>query len=65
VAANIPITAISDILGHADIRTTTLYAHATNEAKRRAVKALEGFGQPARVHRLATDSNSSRTAAAV
>lgn len=63
--ANIPITAISDILGHADIRTTTRYAHATDEAKRRAVKALEGFVQSERVHRLATDSNSSRTAAAV
>jgi integrase len=63
--ANVPITAISDILGHADIRTTTRYAHATDEAKRRAVKALEGFGQPERVHKLATESNSSRPAAAV
>jgi integrase len=39
--AGVPITAVSDILGHADIRTTMRYAHATDEARRRAVNALE------------------------
>lgn len=39
--AGVPITAVSDILGHADVRTTMRYAHATDESRRRAVKALE------------------------
>ena len=42
--AGVPITAIADILGHADVRTTMRYAHATEEAKRRAVGALEQGG---------------------
>ena len=39
--AGVTLTAVSEILGHADIRTTMRYAHATDEAKRRAVRALE------------------------
>jgi integrase len=39
--AGVPITAVADILGHADVRTTMRYAHATDEARRRAVRALE------------------------
>lgn len=33
---------IAEILGHKDIRTTVRYTHATHEAKRRAIAALEG-----------------------
>jgi integrase len=33
---------IAEIMGHKDIKTTASYTHATREAKRRAVAALEG-----------------------
>jgi integrase len=39
-----PVT-IQDVLGHEDIRTTMRYVHATDEAKRRAVQALEEGGR--------------------
>ena len=37
--AKVPITAVCDILGHADVRTTMRYAHATEKSKRWAVEA--------------------------
>lgn len=35
---------IAEILGHADLKSTARYTHATNERKRAAVTALENFG---------------------
>jgi integrase len=37
---NVPLNAVQEVLGHADIRTTMQYAHATDESKRRAIEAL-------------------------
>ncbi|MGH9764927.1 MAG: tyrosine-type recombinase/integrase, partial [Blastocatellia bacterium] len=39
--AGIPLTAIAAIMGHSTITTTMRYAHATDEAKRRAVEAVD------------------------
>ena len=36
---------IAEIMGHKDVRTTVGYTHATREAKRRAVAALEGISR--------------------
>ncbi|MEP7342253.1 MAG: site-specific integrase [Acidobacteriota bacterium] len=36
---------IKDILGHASIQTSSIYVHATDEGKRRAVVALEQYGE--------------------
>lgn len=44
IEAGIDIAAVREILGHADIRMTARYAHATSEAKRRAVEKLAEFG---------------------
>jgi integrase len=44
IEAGIDIAAVREILGHADIRMTARYAHATSEAKRRAVDKLAEFG---------------------
>jgi len=35
----VPLSAIRDVMGHKSIKTTERYAHATDEAKRRAVEA--------------------------
>jgi len=41
IAANVPITAVADVLGHADSRTTLgIYAHAFADDSRRAVSLL-------------------------
>jgi integrase len=37
---NVPLNAVQEVLGHADIRTTMQYAHATDESKRKAIEAL-------------------------
>jgi integrase len=34
-----PLSAVKDVMGHADIRTTMRYIHATDEGKRKAVEA--------------------------
>jgi integrase len=34
-----PITAVSAVLGHSDVKTTMRYAHATDEGRRRVVEA--------------------------
>jgi len=57
--AGVPITAVADILGHADVRTTMRYAHATDEARRRAVKALEESSR----RKLSTKAATERKAA--
>ena len=44
IEAGIDIAAVREIPGHADIRMTARYAHATSEAKRRAVEKLAEFG---------------------
>jgi integrase len=41
LAANVPVTAVADVLGHADARTTLgIYAHAFDADSRRAVALL-------------------------
>ena len=57
--AGVPITAVADILGHADVRTTMRYDHATDEARRRAVKALEESSR----RKLSTKAATERKAA--
>jgi integrase len=37
--AGVPINAIADVMGHADIHTTQRYTHATDQGRRRAVDA--------------------------
>jgi integrase len=39
--AGVPLGAVAAVMGHADIHTTMRYAHATDEGRRRAVKAIE------------------------
>ncbi|MFP5262007.1 MAG: tyrosine-type recombinase/integrase [Blastocatellia bacterium] len=34
-----PLSAVKEVMGHSDIRTTMRYVHATDEDKRRAVEA--------------------------
>ena len=34
-----PLSAVKDVIGHSDIRTTMRYVHATDEGKRPAVEA--------------------------
>jgi integrase len=34
-----PLSAVKEVMGHMDIRTTMRYVHATDEGKRRAVEA--------------------------
>ena len=34
-----PLSAVKEVMGHADVRTTMRYVHATDEGKRRAVEA--------------------------
>jgi integrase len=34
-----PLSAVKEVMGHSDIRTTMRYVHATDEGKRRAVEA--------------------------
>lgn len=38
---------IAEILGHADLRQTKRYTHATSDAKRRAVEAISDYGAEA------------------
>src|SRR5262245_23643652 len=40
-AANVPLTALRDVMGHGTIEMTMRYAHATDEGKRRVVEAVE------------------------
>jgi len=35
----------AELLGHASIQTTAIYAHATDASKRRAVRALSGYSE--------------------
>ena len=35
-----PLSAVKEVMGHADIRTTMRYVHATDEGKRKAVEAV-------------------------
>jgi integrase len=37
----VEMTAIAEVMGHADIRTTRRYSHATDQGRRRAVEAVE------------------------
>ncbi|MGH9761858.1 MAG: tyrosine-type recombinase/integrase, partial [Blastocatellia bacterium] len=45
--AGVPLPAVAAVLGHRDIKTTSRYAHATEESKRRAVMAIESASQQA------------------
>jgi integrase/recombinase XerD len=38
--AGVPLPYIRDILGHADLSTTEIYARASTEAKRKALEAV-------------------------
>ena len=38
--AGVPLPYIRDILGHADMSTTDIYARASTEAKRKALEAV-------------------------
>ena len=38
--AGVPLAHIRDILGHADLSTTEIYARASTEAKRKALEAV-------------------------
>ena len=40
IERGIDIVTVKEVLGHSDIRMTARYAHATSEAKRRAVETL-------------------------
>jgi integrase len=40
-----PLSAVKEIMGHADIRTTMRYVHATEEGKRKAVEAAATWGK--------------------
>ena len=37
----VEMTAIAEVMGHADIRTTRRYSHATDQGRRRVVEAVE------------------------
>ncbi len=39
-----PLSAVKEVMGHADIHTTMRYVHATDEGKRRAVEAAASGG---------------------
>lgn len=43
--AGVDIRTIAEFLGHATIQMTMRYAHATDDAKRRAAAALEAYAQ--------------------
>lgn len=36
---------IAELLGHADLRMTARYTHATDQAKRRAVESIANYGE--------------------
>jgi integrase len=40
-----PVSAVKEIMGHADIRTTMRYVHATEEGKRKAVEVAANWGK--------------------
>ena len=42
-SGQVSLSALSETLGHKDIKTTMIYAHATDEGKRRVVDAAERF----------------------
>jgi integrase len=44
IERGIDIVTVKEVLGHSDIRMTARYAHATNDAKRRAVEKLAETG---------------------
>jgi integrase len=44
---------IKELLGHASIQTTSIYAHATDAGKRRAVAVLTGYSEK-NCHKIAT-----------
>lgn len=52
-----PAIIIRDILGHADIKTTGVYARADVEAKRRALEKAEGMVTPAPPPSWQSDAN--------
>jgi integrase len=39
-----PLKAVQELLGHADIKMTMRYAHLSPDARRDAVKLLDGHG---------------------
>jgi integrase len=43
--AGVDIRTIAEFLGHATIQMTMRYAHATDDAKRRAAAALEVYAK--------------------
>ena len=55
--AGINIFYIKDLLGHADVSTTEIYAHADIEMKRKALESIETSPIPASVPPWAKDKN--------
>jgi hypothetical protein len=46
-----PVSAVKDVIGHVDVRTTMGYVHATNEGKGRAVEGgSELWGEKTSTH---------------
>jgi integrase len=39
------LSAVKEVMGHADIHTTMRYVHATEEGKRKAVEAAANWGK--------------------
>jgi site-specific recombinase XerD len=55
--AGINIFYIKDLLGHADISSTEIYAHADIEMKREALSTIEGSQVPSSIPAWAKDEN--------
>lgn len=53
--AGVDAFTIAEVLGHADLRMTARYTHATDQNKRRAVEKLASYGQSANdCHKIVT-----------
>lgn len=48
--AGVPMIVIADILGHSDLRTTKRYTHATDPARREAMKKLSQYSEKDECH---------------
>ena len=44
--SGVPLEIIRDFLGHTDVRTTHIYAHANLEMKRRALESINANDSP-------------------
>ena len=60
VASGIDLVTVKKILGHADLKTTSRYAHPVPELKQRAVEALDNYNNlanPAPIEESSIQSN--------